>query len=167
MAGTNKRIVIVSTDKSFLQDTRAAFTASETVELVTVEKAVTELRGEIQDSEAKAAIIDMDASQLDQIESLQRVIRRLDGRIPVIVVTQQFDAAAVRILVQLHVADFMTKPVTTADLVRSCIRALQGERELAKATLEWTGAKIAFRHEVAVQSAIANLPSLEPLVADN
>jgi pilus assembly protein CpaE len=32
----------------------------------------------------------------------------------------------VRILVQLQVADFLVKPVTTADLVRSCIRALQG-----------------------------------------
>jgi len=47
------------------------------------------------------------------------------------------------------------------------LRLPKGERELAKATLEWTGAKISFRHEVAVQSAIANLPSLEPLVADN
>ena len=47
------------------------------------------------------------------------------------------------------------------------LRLPKGERELAKATLEWTGAKITFRHEVAVQSAIANLPSLEPLVADN
>ena len=32
----------------------------------------------------------------------------------------------VRILVQLQVADFLVKPVTTADLVRSCIRAIQG-----------------------------------------
>ena len=31
-----------------------------------------------------------------------------------------------RILVQLQVADFLVKPLTTADLVRSCIRALQG-----------------------------------------
>ncbi len=128
MAGKDKRIVIVSTDKSFLKDTRAAFGASEAIELVTVDKNVNELRGEIQEAEAGAAIIDMDASQLEEIEALQRVTRRLDGRIPVIVVTQEFSAAAVRIMVQLKVADFMTKPVTTADLVRSCIRALQGER---------------------------------------
>lgn len=127
MAGTGKKIVIVSTDKAFLQDTRAAFTASESVTLVEVAKNVSELRGEIQEAEACAVIIDMDASQLEQIEALQRVTRRLDGRVPVIVVTQEFDAAAVRILVQLQVADFMTKPVTTADLVRSCIRALQGD----------------------------------------
>lgn len=127
MAGSDKRIVIVSTDKGFLQDTRAAFASNESVELVAVEKPITELRGEIQEAEAGVVIIDMHASQLDQIEALQRVTRRLDGRVPIIVVTQEFDAAAVRILVQLKVTDFMTKPVTTADLVRSCIRAMQGE----------------------------------------
>ncbi len=127
MAGKNNRIAIVSTDKAFLQETRAAFAASETIELVTVEKPVTDLRGEIQESEAGVAIVDMDAAKVDQIEALQRVTRRLDGQVPIIVVTQEFDAAAVRILVQLRVADFMTKPVTTADLVRSCIRASQGE----------------------------------------
>ncbi len=127
MAGKDNRIAIVSTDNAFLKETRAAFAASETIDLVTVEKPVTELRGEIQESEAGVGIIDMDAAKIDQIESLQRVTRRLEGEVPVIVVTQEFDAAAVRILVQLKVADFMTKPVTTADLVRSCIRAAQGD----------------------------------------
>jgi pilus assembly protein CpaE len=46
--------------------------------------------------------------------------------VPVVVVTQEFSAAAVRILVQLQVTDFLVKPITTADLVRSCVRALQG-----------------------------------------
>src|SRR5690606_14501386 len=64
--------------------------------------------------------------RLEEVESLQRVMRRLEGRTPVVVVTQEFNAAAVRILVQLQVADFLVKPVTIADLVRSCIRALQG-----------------------------------------
>ena len=64
--------------------------------------------------------------ELEEIEALQRVMRRLEGRAPVVVVTQEFNAAAVRILVQLQVADFLVKPITTADLVRSCMRALQG-----------------------------------------
>ncbi len=46
------------------------------------------------------------------------------------------------------------------------LRLPEGERELAKASLVWTGTKIAFRKEVAVLSAMVNLPSLEPLVAD-
>ncbi|MBE3099879.1 MAG: CpaF family protein [Planctomycetes bacterium] len=46
------------------------------------------------------------------------------------------------------------------------LRMPPGERELIKATLEWTGAKLAFRNEVAVLSEMRNMPTLEPLVAD-
>ncbi len=124
--GNNKRIVLVSRDKDFLRDTRAAFASSEIITLVALEQSISELRNEIHDAECSAVIIDLDASRLEEIESLQRVIRRLGDSVPVIVVTQEFDASVVRILVQLRVADFLAKPMTTADLVRSCIRALQG-----------------------------------------
>lgn len=122
----SKRIVLVSTDRVFLQETRAAFSSSELIELVTVERSARDLRGELQEADGAAIILDMDVSRLDEIEALQRIMRRLEGRAPVVVVTQEFNAAAVRILVQLKVADFLVKPLTTADLVRSCIRALQG-----------------------------------------
>ena len=122
----SRRILLVSADREFAQETRAAFATSDTVELVVVEKNVSDLRGEAHEVDAGVVVIDMDAAKLEEIESLQRVTRRLEGRVPVVVVTQAFNAAAVRILVQLQVADFLVKPVTTADLVRSCIRALQG-----------------------------------------
>src|SRR4030095_6838265 len=109
-----------------VQDTRTAFAASDVIQLVTVEKNVAELRGEIQEADCGAVIIDMDAARLEEIEALQRITRRLEGKAPVVVVTQEFNAAAVRILVQLKVAAFLVTPVTTPDLVRSCIRALQG-----------------------------------------
>jgi pilus assembly protein CpaE len=124
--GKTKRIVLVSTDKSFVQKTRTAFASSEAVALVTVEKNVTELRGEIQEVDCSAVIVDMDAAKLNEIEALQRITRRLERRAAIIVVTQEFNASAARILVQLQVADFLVKPLTTADLVRSCVRALEG-----------------------------------------
>src|SRR5918994_161398 len=121
-----KRIVLVSTDKTFVQDTKAAFASSDLIQLATVERSVVELRGEIQEADCDAIIIDMDAARLEEIEALQRITRRLEGRAPIIVVTQEFNASAVRILVQLQIADFLVKPITTADLVRSSLRALQG-----------------------------------------
>ena len=114
-----RKIMLVSTDKAFVQDTRTAFAASEVIQLSTVEKNVAELRGEIQEADCGAMIIDMDAARLEEIEALQRITRRLEGKAPIVVVTQEFNAAAVRILVQLKVADFLVKPLTTADLVRS------------------------------------------------
>lgn len=130
MSEARRRIVLASPDKAFARETRSAFSDSAEVELAAVETAVTDLRGELLGGETAAIIVDMDASRLEEIEALQRLIRRLDGKTPVIVVTAEYNAAAVRILVQLRVADFLVKPVTTADLVRSCLRALKGpERE--------------------------------------
>jgi pilus assembly protein CpaE len=122
----SRKVALVSTDKSFAQDTRGAFSASDTIELVPIEKPVTALRGELHESEFGAAIIDLDTANLDALEALRREIRRLEGRTPVVVVTNEFNASAARILVQLQIADFLVKPVSTADLVRSCLRALQG-----------------------------------------
>lgn len=121
-----KRIFLVTTDKEFARETRAAFAASEMIDLSTVDAPVTELRGELHSEACAAAIIDMDASRLEEIEALRRVMRRLEGVAPVIVVTREYNAAAVRILVQLQVADFLVKPISTADLVRSCERVLDG-----------------------------------------
>ena len=114
----SRKVMLVSTDKAFVQDTRTAFGASDVIQLVTVEKNVAELRGEIQEADCGAVIIDMDAARLEEIEALQRITRRLEGKAPIVVVTQEFNAAAVRILVQLKVTDFLVKPLTTADLAR-------------------------------------------------
>jgi len=121
-----KRIFLVTADKEFARETRAAFAASDLVELATIDARVTDLRGELQVADCAAAIIDMDASQLEEIDALRRVTRRLEGAAPVVVVTKEYNAAAVRILVQLQVADFLVKPIPTADLVRSCERVLKG-----------------------------------------
>src|SRR4029079_19230261 len=121
-----KKILLVSSDRTFVQDTRPAFAASEVIQLSTVEKNCPEARGEVQEADFGALIVDMDAAKLEEIESLQRIMRRLEGRVPVVVVTQEVHAAAARILGQLPVADFLVKPITTADLVRSVVRALQG-----------------------------------------
>lgn len=120
------RIVLVSPDTAFARETQTAFAVSDRISLDVIALPVAELRGELQGVESAAVIIDMDAAKLEEIEALQRVMRRMEGRAPVIVVTREFDAAAVRILVQLQVADFLVKPIGTADLVRSCIRVLQG-----------------------------------------
>lgn len=121
-----KRVAIVSTDAAFVQETKTAFASADRIELRVLAKSVLDLRGDLQEMECAVAIVDVDSRKLEELESLQRIMRRLDGRVPVVVVTQEFDAAAVRILVQMQVADFLVKPITTADLVRSCIRALRG-----------------------------------------
>ena len=123
---TSKRIAIVSQDAAFVLETRAAFASADRIELRVIEKNVTDLRGDLQEMECAVAVVDINSRKLEELESLQRIMRRLDTRIPFVVVTQEFDAAAVRMLVQMQVSDFLVKPISTADLVRSCIRALKG-----------------------------------------
>jgi pilus assembly protein CpaE len=127
MAAQNEQhIVLVSTDSEFVQESKSAFAAIDATQFITVSKLVSELGGELQSIERGVVIVDMDTSKLEQIESLQRIMRRMNGGVSVIVVAREFDPAAVRILMQLRVADFLVKPVSTADLVRSCMRALKG-----------------------------------------
>lgn len=130
------RIGLVSTDRKFLQDTKTAFVSSEAVEPVLIEKSVADLQGEIQQNDCRLVIVDMDGRRLEDVEALQGVMRRLDGALPVIVVTEEFTPAVVRILVQLQVADFLVKPVSTADLVRASVRALKGPGREGKAEAE-------------------------------
>ena len=76
--GNSKRILLVSTDKAFLQDTKAAFASSEKIELVVVEKNVGDLRAEIQEADCGAVIIDMDADPDARSPHVLRDWPRLD-----------------------------------------------------------------------------------------
>jgi pilus assembly protein CpaE len=127
MAETDdQRIVLVSSDKELVQETKSAFAAFEKTELITIGKSIAEVGADLQAFAKGVVIFDMDTRSLDDIESLQRLMRRMDGAVSVIVVAREFDAAAARILMQLRVSDFLVKPISTADLVRSCVRALKG-----------------------------------------
>eukprot|EP01035_Chromulina_nebulosa_P008405 gene8405-11383_t len=64
-----KKILLVSTDRTFVQDTKTAFAASEIIQLLTVEKSVTELRGEVQVHRAQLPLLQrvVDAAQKAQV----------------------------------------------------------------------------------------------------
>ena len=130
-ASKTQHIVLVSTDKNLAQEIKTAFSAFETTELMTIAKPVADLGNELHGVEHGVAIIDLDTRKLDELESLQRVMRRLEGAMPVIVVGQEFDPATARVMMQLRISDFLVKPISTADLVRSCVRALKGSEAAA------------------------------------
>ncbi len=130
-ASKTQHIVLVSTDKNLAQEIKTAFSAFEATELAAIHKPVADLGNELHGVENGVAIIDLDTRKLDELESLQRVMRRLDGGMPVIVVGQEFDPATARVMMQLRVSDFLVKPISTADLVRSCVRALKGSEAAA------------------------------------
>src|SRR5262249_12954071 len=64
-------------------------------------------------------IVDTDATKQEELHALQRLMNRIGARPPVIVVTPSFNETLARKLVQMRIADFLMKPVTPIELVRT------------------------------------------------
>ena len=61
-----------------------------------------------------------------EMQALERLMARIGAWPPVVVVTQGFDENVARTLLQMRVADFMVKPVSPVELVRTCARVAKG-----------------------------------------
>lgn len=118
-------LVATTVDPEFAEMVRGAFAKSDAVDLRMLDKPLSQCRAEDSVSDADIMIVDLDDCRLEELEALQRFRRRGTG-VPVIVVVKEYDAAVVRMLVQMQISDFLTKPVKTADLVRGCARAMKG-----------------------------------------
>ena len=122
-----QRIVMVSKDKSFWLNARSALSIDDQFDVVLVEKNISELESETRDKKTDAFIIDMDATKLVELEALQRISRQLAGTTPILVVLQRHNDAALRLMFHLQVADFVTKPVTSPDLIRACLGMMRDD----------------------------------------
>jgi pilus assembly protein CpaE len=119
-------IAMLTADAVFEQAARATFGASPQIDLHVISGSVASA-GDIFDAEGAAVVvIDLDVSREDEIRALGRFMLRIGTRTPVVVVTQAFDEAVARRLLQMRVADFMVKPVQPIELVRTCARVAAG-----------------------------------------
>jgi pilus assembly protein CpaE len=130
-------VVVLTADAGFEEQARLTFGASEQILLTQVSGMLSDVEGKFELEGATVAVIDLDAGQPDEMQALERLMARIGGRTPVIVVTQSFDETVARALVQMRVADFLVKPVSPVELVRTCARVAQGP-----ASAETTEAKI-------------------------
>src|SRR4029077_19339791 len=64
----------------------------------------------------------------------ERLMGRIGAWPPVVVVTDAFDENLARALVQMRVADFLKKPVSPVELVRTCARVAKGPTSSSEAT---------------------------------
>lgn len=77
------------------------------------------------DASAAVAVVDIDASNSDVLNALQQLMARPGRQPPVVAVLQEFNQEVVRRLLQMKVADFLVRPFTAAELVRTCARVAQ------------------------------------------
>lgn len=105
------------------------FSANPQIDLEVIDGELAPNEDKLDDQGATVIIIDIDASQEQEMDALHRLMARLGGVSPIIVVTQLFDANVARQLLQMRVADFLVKPVPAADLVRTCAHVVQNQNK--------------------------------------
>jgi pilus assembly protein CpaE len=122
--GVPTKLVVLTPDQEFEDTVHATFGASEQMTLSVV-KARLSGCDEINVEAATILIADLDASDEEELQALERLMMRIGNWPPVVAVTQAFDGALARRLIQMRVADYLVKPVLPAELLRTCARALK------------------------------------------
>jgi pilus assembly protein CpaE len=115
-------IALLTADAAFEQSSRATFGASSQIDLHVTSGTLANVGDTLDAEGVTAVVIDLDAGRPEEMEALQRLMSRVGTWPPVIVITQTFDEAVARRLLQMRVADFMVKPVSPVELARTCAR---------------------------------------------
>lgn len=114
------QIAVLTSDASFEELARTTFGASEQIALKLISGTIDD---KIDFEGASVVVIDLDTAKPAEMQALERLMARIGARPPVVVVTQAFDAAVARALVQMRVADFLVKPASSVELARTCANA--------------------------------------------
>ena len=133
-AAGKTQVVVLTADAAFEEQVRATFGASPQIALNVVSGSVDVVGETLSLADATVAVIDLDAAMPGEMQALERLMARIGAWPPVIVVTQSFDANVARTLLQMRVADFMVKPVSPVELVRTCARVAKAATANAEAT---------------------------------
>src|SRR6202034_1030891 len=119
--GAKTKVVVITGDDAFAEQVRSTFGASTKITLDVIKGGLTGA-GDIDVTGASVVVADIDASDEAQLEALTRLMTRIGNWPPVVAVTQAFEETVTRRLMQMRVADFLVKPVTPVELVRTCAR---------------------------------------------
>jgi pilus assembly protein CpaE len=120
------QVVVLTADPGFEEQARLTFGASEQISLTLVSGTLSDLEGTFEVEGATVAVIDLDAANQQEVPALERLMARIGARTPVVAITPGFDETMARALVQMRVADFLVKPVSPVELVRTCARVAKG-----------------------------------------
>ena len=119
--GMQTRVVVLTADEGFEHAVRATFGASAQIDLDVIKGTLSGHEGVDFDG-ATVVVADLDAGNAGELQALERIMARIGNRPPVVAITQTFDEAVARRLMQMRVADFLVKPVPPVELVRTCAR---------------------------------------------
>jgi len=136
-AAGKTQVVVLTADSAFEEQARQTFGASDQIALRMMSGALAAVGGQLDLEGATVAVIDLDAGRAGEMAALEQLMARVGAWPPAVVVTQSFDETVARTLLQMRVADFLVKPVSPVELVRTCARVAKGQ-----ASAEQTEAQI-------------------------
>jgi pilus assembly protein CpaE len=137
-AGSSKtKVLVVTADAEFEESVRSTFAAAAQIELAMISGPLSANEAKVAAEDLTVIVIDLDPAQEPEMAALTRLMGRLNGWPPVVVITPNFDKDTARQLLLMRVADFLVKPVQPVELVRTCARVVQ-----APAAPEQTEAQI-------------------------
>jgi pilus assembly protein CpaE len=116
------RVVVLTPDAEFDRSARAIFGTSSQIDLAVVSGRLAEIGDTLDVTGASVVVVDINAERADEVQAMERLMTRLGSWPPVVAVTQSFNADLARVFMQMHIADFLVKPVAAVDLVRTCAR---------------------------------------------
>jgi pilus assembly protein CpaE len=119
------QVVVVTADPAFEAQVRSTFGASGQITLQVISGTVASVDGDI-DARTTVAVIDLDVATTADMQALEHLMAGECSGLPVVVVAQTIDAVLARTLLQMRVADFLVKPVSPVELVRTCARVANG-----------------------------------------
>jgi pilus assembly protein CpaE len=120
--GAQTRVVVLTADDGFEDSVRATFGASGQIGLDIVKGCLSEREGDIDVAGVTVIVADFDSGDVAEMQALERLMTRIGSWPPVVAVTQSFEEAIARRFMQMRVADFLVKPVSPVELVRTCAR---------------------------------------------
>jgi pilus assembly protein CpaE len=130
------RVVVITADEAFAESVRATFGAGPQIGLDIVADGVAGIAardGGLDLAGASVVVADVDAAVEAELQALEKLMARIGNWPPVVAITQSFDAAVARRLMQMRVADCLVKPVPPVELVRTCARVAKRPADAAGA----------------------------------
>lgn len=121
MLAPARKVLLVSSDKALAEMLRVVMSRSNSISF---EHCDANVRAVVQLpllSEAAILIVDLDATNRDELVALQGIMTRFPGTLPVVVLTESFDDAVGRWFLQIRVSDFLRKPVRGEDIAQVCM----------------------------------------------